>query len=258
MTLAPADWLDLLHEIAVRTEDVALRFFRARDLRVDEKPDRSPVSEADREIESVVRAIVGERYPELAILGEEEGETGAGPGGGGARLIVDPIDGTRNFVRGIPIFATLLAIEDEGEIVAGVANAPALGVRWHAARGEGAFRDGRAIHVSGVRHLDRALVLHGNLGTSEPAPPEGFLALARRAERTRGFGDFYQHVLVAEGAAEIALDPAVQPWDVAALQILVEEAGGRATTIHGERAIRGGSLLTTNGALHPAALAALA
>jgi len=220
---------------------------------VEEKADRSPVTAADREIEVTARRLAGERHPELGLLGEEEGEGKEGA----ARLIIDPIDGTRNFVRGIPIFATLVAVEVDGEVVAGVASAPALRARWHAARGAGAFRDGRPIHVSGVRDLEQAMLLHANLGRGEPVPPSGFFTLARRVEHTRGFGDFYQHMLVAEGAADVAIDPAMHPWDSAALQVVVEEAGGRATTLAGERSIYGGSLVTSNGALHQPVLDSL-
>ncbi|HUK63473.1 MAG TPA: inositol monophosphatase family protein, partial [Dongiaceae bacterium] len=163
-----------------------------------------------------------------------------------------------NFVRGIPVFATLLAIEHEGEVVAGVVSAPALATRWHAARGLGAFHNGRPVRVSGVAHLGNALLLHGNLGPGAPAPPPGFMALARHVDCTRGFGDFYQHALVAEGGGEIALDPEANAWDIAALQVLVEEAGGRATTVDGSRSIYGGSLVTSNGLLHARVLDALA
>jgi histidinol-phosphatase len=251
------DWLSFLTDLADRADEVALRFFRQRGLRVRDKPDLSPVTEADEAIESMVRARVHERHPELGILGEEQGEgegEGESSGAGATRLIVDPIDGTRNFVRGIPVFATLLAVAAGDEVVAGVVSAPALHVRWHAARGVGAFRGERRLAVSGVNALDGALLLHGNLGPGEGGPPPGFQRLVARVERTRGFGDFYQHMLVAEGAADIAVDPVMHPWDVAALQVIVEEAGGMATALTGERSIYAGSLVTSNGALHRAAL----
>jgi histidinol-phosphatase len=250
-----AAWLPFLSQLADAADAIALRFFRARDLRVDEKPDLSPVTEADRAIETMARGMLRDRHPELGVLGEEQGEA---PGTVGARLIIDPIDGTRNFVRGIPIFGVLLAIEVGAEVAAGLASAPALRTRWHGARGAGAFRDGRRIGVSGVRALRNATLFHGNLGGAEPAPPAGFAALARQVDRTRGFGDFYHHMLVAEGAGEIALDPAANPWDIAALQVIVEEAGGQATALSGERSIYAGSLVTSNGALHQQALEALA
>src|SRR5213593_2101552 len=195
--MAPSDWLPFLTVLADRADEIALRDFRKKGLRVEDKADRSPVTEADRAIEETVRTVTRQRHPELGLLGEEQG---ASAGSAAARLIVDPIDATRNFVRGIPVFATLLAIEDGDEVVAGVVSAPALRARWHAARGAGAFRDGRPIRVSGVEDLGAALLLHANLGRGEPAPPPGLMTLARQVERTRGFGDFYQHMLVAEGA----------------------------------------------------------
>jgi histidinol-phosphatase len=248
------DWLPFLSEIAAEADEIALRSFRAPRLRVETKPDASPVTEADRAIEEAARRLCRERHPGLGIAGEE---FGTDPSASGARLIIDPIDGTRNFVRGVPIFATLLAIEEEGEIAAGLVSAPALGARWSAARGRGALAGTRPIRVSGVGALEHAFLLHSSVaGHAETVPPPGFAALAERVERTRGFGDFYQHVLVAEGAAEIAVDPAVSLWDVAPLIVIVEEAGGRATTLEGERRA-GGSLVTTNGPLHDEVLARL-
>jgi histidinol-phosphatase len=251
----PAAWLPLLSELADGADRIALQFFRARDLVVDEKPDKSPVTEADRGIEATAARILRARHAELGVLGEEHGDA---PGSAPARLIIDPIDGTRNFVRGIPVFATLLAIEIDGEVVAGVVSAPALATRWHAARGAGAFHNGRPVRVSRIAELGNALLLHGNLGPGAPAPPPGFESLTRRVECTRGFGDFYQHALVADGGGEIALDPEANAWDIAALQVLVEEAGGSATTLDGTRSIYGGSLVTSNGLLHARVLDALA
>jgi histidinol-phosphatase len=249
--MSPAAWLPFLTELADRADELARRWFRAAGLRVVEKPDLSPVTEADQAIEAMARALLRERHPGLGVLGEEEGEAA---GTAAARLIIDPIDGTRNFVGGIPVFATLLAIETAGEVVAGVVSAPALGARWHAARGSGAFRDGRRIRVSRIDSLERALLFHGNLGPGEAGPPPGIAGLIARVERTRGFGDFYQHMLVAEGAGEIALDPVMHPWDIAALQVIVEEAGGQATCLRGERSIYATSLVTSNGAMHQAIL----
>ena len=249
--MSPATWLPFLTELADRADELALRWFRAAGLRVQEKPDLSPVTEADQAIEAMARALLRERHPGLGVLGEEEGEAA---GTAETRLIIDPIDGTRNFVRGIPVFATLLAIETGGEVVAGVASAPALGARWHAARGSGAFRDGRRIEVSRIASLERALLFHGNLGRGEAGPPPGIGGLIARVERTRGFGDFYQHMLVAEGAGEIALDPVMHPWDIAALQVIVEEAGGRSTSLSGERSVYATSLVSSNGLLQEAVL----
>jgi len=255
MSAAPADWLPFLTELADRADEIALRFFRVRGLRVAAKPDASPVTEADQTIATTARALVRERHPELGILGEEQGEE---PGQGEARLIIDPIDGTRNFVRGIPVFGALLAVEARGEVVAGVVSAPALRMRWHAARGVGASRDGRRLEVSRIRELREATLFHGNLGPGEAGPAGGISRLIGQVDRTRGFGDFYQHMLVAEGAGEIGIDPAMKPWDIAALQVIVEEAGGCATGLRGERSIYAGSLVTSNGSLHAAVLETLA
>ncbi len=256
MTGAPdgGRWLPLLHEIADRADAIALRAFRSPRLRVTEKPDLSPVTDADVAIEEAARELLSARAPELGVLGEEAGEAA---GSADARLVIDPIDGTRNFVRGIPVFGTLLAIEAAGEIVAGVASAPALHARWHASRGGGAFQGERRLHVSGVSSLARALLFHSNLGNAEGRPPAGLPALIDRVDRTRGFGDFWQHLLVAEGAGEIAVDPLMHPWDIAALLVIVEEAGGRATALTGKRSIYGRSLVSTNGVLHEEVLTIL-
>ena len=250
--MPPADWLPWLGEVADSADAIALRLFRTGNLRVEAKPDLSPVSDADRGIEAMARTRAASKS--LGVLGEEEGESGPG----GRRLIIDPIDATRNFVRGIPIFATLLAIEEEGEIVAGLVSAPALGARWWAARGGGAWSGARRLTVSSVGDLGLAQVFHGDLGgRDEPPPPAAMAGLLARVQRARGFGDFYQHTLVAEGAGELGVDPEVKPWDVAALQVIVEEAGGRATTLGGARSVYGGSLVTSNGRLHDECLGIL-
>lgn len=249
------DWIAFLHEVADAADRIALRHFRTTSLQVETKDDASPVTVADRGIEEAARDLLRRRHPTVGVLGEEMGETDRGRE---TRLIIDPIDGTRNFVRGVPIFATLLAVERAGDVIAGLVSAPALGQRWHAARGSGAWNGARRMAVSPCSRLDRAHLLHGSVGgAAEDNPLPQLLTLARQVERTRGFGDFYQHVLVAEGAGEIAVDPIVQAWDIAALQVLVEEAGGQATSLAGERTIHGGSLVSTNGRLHAAALAVL-
>jgi histidinol-phosphatase len=248
---AVARWLTLLHDIADRADAIALAHFRSSRLRVDDKLDGSPVSEADRAIEAMARDLIATRAPGMGVLGEEEGDSASQ---NGARLIIDPIDGTRNFVRGVPIFATLVAVEENGIVSAGVVSAPALGQRWHAARGRGAYSGERRLHVSAVAELSRAHVFHGDIGgRAEGRTPPGLSALLRAAERTRGFGDFYQHVLVAEGSGDVALDFKMQPWDIAAVKIVVDEAGGRSTSLAGDDTIYGGSLVSTNGLLHAAA-----
>ncbi len=251
-----ARWLELLDDLAERADAISMHWFKEPRLRVDDKSDGSPVSEADRAIEAMARELVAARWPGLGVLGEEEGETLASDG---VRLIIDPIDGTRNFVRGIPVFASLLAIEQAGVVVAGVVSAPALGARWRAVRGGGAFRDGRRIRVSTIGELALSHLFHADLsGRAETAPPERLQPIFRRVMRTRGFGDFYQHMLVAEGAGEVAIDPKMKPWDIAAVKIVVEEAGGRATSFGDEDTIHGGNLLSTNGLVHAAMVEALA
>lgn len=254
--MTPADWLPFLLEIADRADRIALQHFRRPRLRVTAKPDQSPVTEADLAIEAEARALAAAHHPGLGILGEEQG---ASSGDSTATLVIDPIDGTRNFVRGIPVFGTLLAIEEHGEVVAGVVSAPALGQRWRAARGGGAWCGGRRLAVSATSRMRDAMVLHGDLSGGEGGGvrPPGLEALICGAGRSRGFGDFWQHMVIAEGGAEVAVDPVMNPWDIAALQIIVEEAGGRATTLAGARSIRGGSLVTSNGLLHDEALATL-
>ncbi len=250
------DWLPLLMTLADRADAISTGYFRASDLPVERKPDRTLVTKADLEVEAAVRDIVKARHPELGVFGEEQGED---EGRSGARIIVDPIDATANFARGLPIYATLLALEDEGEIVAGVVSAPALHERWHAARGEGAWSGTRRLQVSKVAALPDAQIFHGSLAGGEAvAGTEKIPALLAQSWRQRGVGDFYQHMLVAEGCGEIAVDPIVAPWDIAPLQIVVEEAGGRATTVTGERTIYGKSLVCSNGLLHEAAVAAFA
>lgn len=254
--MGPADSLTLLMALADQADAVSMRYFLSQDLHVEAKPDRSLVTKADLEVETVVRDSVAASHPTIGVFGEEHGET---KGEGSTRVIVDPIDATANFARGIAVFATLLAVEHEGEIVAGVVSAPALHRRWHASRGNGSWCGDRRLRVSGVAKLEDAQLFHGSIAGGEAVPnTDKVPALLKRSWRQRGFGDFYQHMLVAEGCGEMGLDPIVAPWDIAALQIIVEEAGGRATTVGGERSIYKGSLITSNGLLHDEALAAFA
>lgn len=245
--LTPQGWLAFLLGLADRSEPIARRWFRRGDLDVSLKADQSPVTAADLDIERELRTAALAVHPDLGLIGEEYGATDAKP----VSLILDPIDGTANFARGIPIFASLLALQIGQEIVAGVASAPALNTRWYAARGCGAFRDGHPIRVSAIDRLDQAQVFHGGMaGAERTGELPGMLPLLRASRRQRGFGDFYQHVLVAEGAGEVAIDVGLAPWDIAALVVVTEEAGGRATTLAGRRDIHGRSLLTSNGRLH--------
>jgi len=253
--LSASGWLDFLLELAGRADTIALDWFRRQDLGVSAKADQTPVTAADLQIEREVRTLAQARFPRLGLIGEEYGASASAA----VNLIVDPIDGTANFARGIPIFATLLAIQADGEVLAGVVSAPALGTRWRAARGHGAFRDDSRIRVSPIERLADAQVFHGGIaGVERNADVPGFMDLLRASKRQRGFGDFYQHVLVAEGAGEIAIDVGLAAWDIAAVTVIVEEAGGCWSNLDAGRDIYARSLITTNGALHAQTLTVLA
>jgi histidinol-phosphatase len=243
----------LLKGIAEEADAIALRYFRADGLRVERKRDGTAVTPADRMVEEMARAKVTASGLPLDVLGEEMGggdEKSANPSGR-ARLIIDPIDGTEEFVRGIPTFGTLMAIEESGDIVAAMVSAPGLHSRWWAYRGEGAYRDGEKLRVSDVQSLSGAMVFTTGTGPSKnTADQEKIRRLLDAARSSRSFGGFWQHMLVAEGAIEAALDWTSKPWDLAPLGIMVEEAGGRSTNMRGERSIYTGQLLSTNGKLH--------
>jgi histidinol-phosphatase len=255
-----SDDLALALELADAADAITLSRYGARDLVVERKGDATPVSEADRGVEQAVRSRLSEVRARDAVVGEEYG--GAGQAASGRRWIVDPIDGTKSYVRGIPVWATLLALEDEGEMTVAVVSAPALGRRWWATRGAGAFaRDGvvdgvRRLRVSGVRELGDAQMSFAGLEEWRAiGRVEAMLALAERCGRTRGIGDFWAYMLVAEGALDIGLDPVVSLWDLAAPLLIVEEAGARFTDLGGRRTAAGGDAIATNGLLHDAALA---
>src|SRR4051794_31603661 len=231
--------------------------FGAKDLVVDTKPDLTPVSDADRAVETALRQRLATDRPGDAVIGEEYGVTGAAD----REWIVDPIDGTKNFVRGMPVWATLLALRVDDAVAVGVVSAPALGRRWWAARGSGAWTSygGRERHltVSKVRSLDDAFLSYASLSGWRELQGS-LLDLTSRVWRTRAFGDFWSHMLVAEGAVDISCEPEVTLWDLAALQPIVEEAGGRFTDLSGVDGADGGSVVCTNGRLHDDVLAALA
>jgi histidinol-phosphatase len=254
--------LALAHELADLADAVTLPRFRAADLRVDRKADTTEVTEADRGSEAAMRRRLAEARPRHAVLGEEEGLIG--PEGATHRWILDPIDGTSNFVKGVPIWATLIALEVDARLQVGVVSAPALGRRWWAARGDGAWAgtspsDATRIAVSSVASLAEAHLAHAGVNTFyEYGCGDELVALTRRCWRSRGLGDFWQHVLVAEGAFDAACEPVVSLWDLAAIQIVVEEAGGRFTDLSGAARADGGSAVSSNGLLHDDVLAALA
>jgi histidinol-phosphatase len=241
-------------ELADLADAITTERFQADDLAVETKPDLSPVTEADRAVEQVLRKRIGDERPGHSVVGEEFGADEKGS----ACWILDPIDGTKNYVRGLPVWATLIALERDGRVEVGVASAPALHRRWWAARGQGSFVDGRRIHVSRVADLGDAVLSYASLTSWEQhGMGQEFLALARACWRTRGFGDFWSHMLVAEGAADLAVEPEVEVWDLAAPQVIVEEAGGRFTNLDGIPTPAGGSVVSSNGLLHDRVLATL-
>jgi len=215
------------------------------------KPDQTPVTQADREAEQIITQRLGRAFPDWGFLGEEFGPRGPQE----TRWIIDPIDGTRNFVRRIPIWAVLIALEERGEITTGVVLNPVTGELFTARRGEGAFLNGERLRVSDCEAMKDATVLHSGLRlVREAGHWDGFVRLFDAGSRTRGFGDYYGYGLVAEGKAEIYVEADLKPWDVAAVKILVEEAGGRLTDFAGRPTIYGGTVLATNGRLHADAL----
>jgi len=240
----PADDLALALALADLADSISLPRFGAEDLRVSTKSDRSPVTDADHAVEQALRERLAAARPQDGVLGEEQGDRE-----GTARWVLDPIDGTRNFARGVPVWATLIALEDAGAAVCGVVSAPALGHRWWAARGEGAFRDGVRVSVSETGELSEAAVscAHGaDLAVLEPL-----------VWHARGFGDFWHHMLVAEGAIDAAVDAALSHWDIAAVTPIIEEAGGRVSGPDGAPAVAGRQLVSSNGRLHDALIAQL-
>lgn len=255
-----ADWtpdLALAHDLLDAADGITTARFGAEDLLVETKPDLTPVSDADRAVEEALRKRLAVDRAGDAVIGEEYGVVG----NSAREWIVDPIDGTKNFVRAVPVWATLLALRVDGEIVVGGVSAPALGRRWWAHRGGGAWTsyDGktRLIKVSKVASLSDAFLSYASLSGWREREP-ALLDLTRRVWRTRAFGDFWHHMLVAEGAIDIACEPEVSLWDLAALQPIVEEAGGRFSDLYGAARADGGSVVCTNGLLHDEVLEALA
>jgi histidinol-phosphatase len=238
--------LDLAFTLADTADAISLAHYRSG-LAVETKPDHTPVTKVDRAVEAAIRETLAAERPDDAVLGEEEG---GGPDPAKRRWIVDPIDGTRNYTRGIPVWATLVALEDSGVVRLGVVSAPALARRWWAERGEGAYANGERVHVSAIERVEEA-VLSFSIENEIPG-------LARRAWHVRGLGDFWAHMLVAEGAVDGAVDAVgLSEWDVAPVQVIVEEAGGRFSDFRGLSRIDSGTAVTSNGLLHDELLAAI-
>jgi histidinol-phosphatase len=253
------DDLRLAHVLADAADAQTMARFKALDLHVETKPDLTPVSDADRSVEEAIRSTLSRARPRDAITGEEFGATGHGP----RRWIVDPIDGTKSFVRGVPVWATLIALMDGDQVVAGVASAPALHRRWWAARGSGAYTgnslsSATRLAVSGVRDLGSASLSFSSLsGWAARDRETAFLTLTRSVWRVRAYGDFWSYMLVAEGAIDVAAEPEVALHDLAALTVIVTESGGRFTDLSGTDGPGGGSGVATNGHLHDEVLGLL-
>lgn len=258
--MTEANDLAVALDLADRADSVTSARFGALDLQVDTKPDLTPVSDADRAVETGLRAALAQARPGDSILGEEFG----GPTTfAGRQWIIDPIDGTKNFVRGVPVWASLIALLDDGVPTVGVISAPALQRRWWAAAGAGAFATvgdspARRVTVSTVAQLDSASLSFSSLsGWAERGLWDQFLGLTDTVWRVRAYGDFWSYCLVAEGAVDIAAEPEVSVWDLAPLDILVREAGGAFTSLDGVAGPHGGSVVATNGLLHDQVLSRL-
>jgi histidinol-phosphatase len=226
--------------------EVSRRYFQSG-VEVERKSDRSPVTVADRESEQRIVAVLRQAFPGYGVLGEEFGERA----GAGARWIVDPIDGTKSFVRGIPYFAVLIGLEEEGEITVGVVHEPISGDTYHASRGEGAFGPRGRLRVSDIATLGEGMIVFGGLQAWRKAARwDALERLVAASGRQRGYGDYLGHVFVAAGLGEAMVELELKPWDMAPLKILVEEAGGRLTDLQGRATIHGGSCVTSNGRVH--------
>jgi histidinol-phosphatase len=252
---------DLLlgQQLADAADAITMQRYGAADLVVEAKPDLTPVSDADRAVETMIRETLGTERPGDAVSGEEFGSSGSAR----RRWVIDPIDGTKNFVRAVPVWATLIALLDGDYPVVGVVSAPALGRRWWAGRGGGAWatalgHEARRIAVSGVAELGDASLSYASLGGwADIGRREAFVALADRVWRTRAYGDFWSYMLVAEGAVDLAAEPELSLWDMAALAPIVTEAGGRFTGLDGVDGVQQGNAAASNGLLHTDFLAAL-
>ncbi|MDR1851802.1 MAG: histidinol phosphatase [Propionibacteriaceae bacterium] len=260
MVISPlVDDLRLAHVLADQADKISMARYRAQDLKIDRKPDFTPVSDADLAVEDQIRTTLARSRPRDAVHGEEREDTGYGE----RVWVIDPIDGTSNYVRGVPVWATLVALMENDQPVVGMVSAPALGRRWWASRGAGAFV-GRSIvasqpcHVSKVRSLDDAYLSYSEVAEWVDAGlGQQFANLMATCWRSRGFGDFWNYMLVAEGAVDLAGEPELELHDMAACAIIVQEAGGMFTSIDGKPGVSGPGGLASNGLLHNQALAML-
>ena len=251
-----ADDLSLAHVLADTADSISSARFRALDLHVESKPDLTPVSDADTAVERALRATLARTRPRDGVLGEEYGATEAAAGPGTRQWVIDPIDGTKNYIRGVPVWATLIALMEGDQPVVGLVSAPALGRRWWAAVGHGAYAGRHTaaatpIRVSGVSRLaDTSFCYSDLMGWEENGRLGAMLGIMRQTWRNRAYGDFYGYMLLAEGAVDAMVEPELSLWDVAALVPIVSEAGGSFTDLDGRPGPGGGSAVATNGKLH--------
>lgn len=263
--LTSQDWISHMHEWCDEADQISRHYFDSDNLSVEIKSDQSPVTIADQKIEETLIKSVLKSFPDMSILGEEsealkasQGEVNQEmvPGKEGTfRLIIDPIDATRNFVRGIPYVATLLGLEVDGVVVAGMVSSAIRNDRWWASKGNGSFYGGKQIKCSTIDALDESLALHSSLfGVESGKYNEQMFKLFSTTPRQRAFGDFYNHMIVANGCAEFAIDFGLKPWDVAPLKIIVEEAGGTLTSLNGENTIYESNIVSSNGVMHDTVL----
>ncbi len=247
-----ADDLQVISGILNQVDELTMQRFNATDLQIDTKPDLTPVTDADRSAEQLIRQMLGKYRSRDAIFGEEEGQTGHS----NRRWIIDPIDGTKNYVRGVPVWATLVGLEEDGEMVLGMVSAPALNRRWWGAAELGAYTGkswttAKQIQVSKVSRLSDASLSYSSLdGWQEQNKLRAFLRMSQQVWRTRAYGDFWSYMLVAEGVVDIATEPDLALYDMAALVPIITEAGGRFTDINGNDGPYGHNALATNGLLH--------
>ncbi|MCC2593086.1 histidinol-phosphatase [Tessaracoccus sp. OS52] len=259
-TRSLTDDVRLMHVMADDADSLSMSRFQALDLRFSSKPDNTPVTEADTAVEEAIRRTLSRTRPRDAVHGEEFADTGDS----NRRWIIDPIDGTKNYLRGVPVWATLIALEEDGQIVAGIVSAPALARRWWASAGGGAFTGKsimkpKEIRVSRVAQLGDASMSYSEMSEwVDSGRGQGFVDLMRQTWRTRAYGDFWSYMLVAEGAVDIACEPDLELYDMAALDIIVREAGGRFTNLDGVPGPAGPGALATNGQLHDVAMEILA
>ena len=246
------DDLHLAHTIADQVDPLTQAHFDNQDFEIETKPDLTPVTVADREAERLIRDYLSRARTRDSVLGEEFGTTGHSP----RQWIIDPIDGTKNFVRGVPVWASLISLAEDGEVVVGLVSAPALGKRWWAVKGGGAWSGrslalARQLHVSSVADLEDASLSYSSLsGWVDRRRLRGMLSLMQGCWRTRAYGDFWSYMLLASGSVDLATEPELEVYDMAALVPIVTEAGGRFTSLTGEAGPWGGDAVATNGVLH--------